>query len=331
MTGKETAMKHIFIVNPAAGKETALAAIEAKKDVFTALSDEIWGYAELSLKEFQSADAYRRVLKELGFDVTETVCGLPTAFAGSYGSGKPVIGILGEYDALSGLSQVGGSTVPEEVENGGCGHGCGHNMLGAGALAAAYGIKEYLKATGQSGTVIFYGCPGEEGGAGKALMAREGLWKDLDCALTWHPADVNEVTVGTCNSCIQTLYKFHGVPSHAAGDPEDGRSALDAVELMNIGVQYLREHTKTDARIHYAMIDGGGYSPNVVQKYASVLYMVRSILVKDANALQERVDKIAEGAALMTGTTFEKIFIDGCSNTLSNHALEKLMQEELEA
>ncbi len=313
------------------GKELALAAIDQKEEQILALSDEIWGYAELSLKEYKSAAAYVKLLGELGFTVTEKLCGLDTAFCGSYGHGRPVIGILGEFDALSGLSQKGGLAYKEELVPGANGHGCGHNMLGAGALAAAVGVKAYLEQTGVSGTVIFYGCPGEEGGAGKALMAREGLWKELDCAITWHPGDCNEVATGTCNSCIQTLYKFHGVASHAAGDPEDGRSALDAVELMNVGVQYLREHVKPDARIHYAMVNGGGLSPNVVQAEASVLYMVRSCLVKDANALQKRVDRIAEGAAMMTETTLEKIFIDGCSGTVPNHGLEKLCYENMQA
>lgn len=308
-------------------KQYALDAIEQKADTFCALSDEIWDYAELSLKEFRSADAYCRVLAELGFEVERNICGIPTAFSGKYGSGKPVIGFLGEFDALSGLSQVGGATAHEELVKDGNGHGCGHNMLGAGALAAAFGIKAYLEATGKSGTVMFFGTPGEEGGAGKAFMAKAGLWYGLDCALTWHPDDANEVATGTCNSCIQTLYRFHGIAAHAAGDPEDGRSALDAVELMNTGVQYLREHMKPDARIHYALIDGGGASPNVVQANASVLYMVRSLSVKDALALQARVDKIAEGAALMTETTYEKIFIDGCSNTVPNHTLEQVLYE----
>lgn len=312
-------------------KNKVFEAIENKKEVFTDLSDKIWEYAELSLKEYKSTEKYVEVLKALGFEVETNVAGIKTAFLGKYGKGRPVIGILGEYDALSGLSQVGGATEHIELEKGGSGHGCGHNMLGAGSLAAAYGIKKYLEESGKEGTVIFYGTPGEEGGAGKAFMAKEGIWYDLDCALTWHPGDVNEVTTGTCNSCIQTLYKFKGVASHAAGDPEHGRSALDAVELMNTGVQYLREHTKTDARIHYAIIDGGGFSPNVVQPTASVLYMVRSMLVKDANELQKRVDKIADGAALMTETEYEKVFIDGCSNTVPNHTLEKLLYENMKS
>ncbi|MCQ2413904.1 MAG: amidohydrolase [Clostridia bacterium] len=310
-----------------AEKALALDAIESQKNEFFDLSDKIWEFAELSLKEFKSADLYCEVLEKLGFTVERNVAHMQTCFKGTFGSGKPVIGILGEFDALSGLSQVGGATEHIEAQKGGSGHGCGHNMLGAGALAAAYGIKEYLKKTGKTGTVVFFGTPGEEGGAGKAFMAKENLFYPVDACLTWHPDDVNEVATGTCNSCIQTLYKFSGVAAHAAGDPEDGRSALDAVELMNVGVQYLREHVKPDARIHYAMIDGGGFSPNVVQPTASVLYMVRSILVKDANALQARVDKIAEGAALMTGTTYEKIFIDGCSNTVPNHVIEKKLYE----
>ena len=172
-----------------------------------------------------------------------------------------------------------------------------------------------------------YGCPGEEGGAAKAFMARDGLWKHLDAALTWHPEDVNEVCTGSSNSCIQVQYKFSGVASHAAGAPEMGRSALDAVELMNIGVQFLREHMSDKARVHYAVTDAGGCSPNVVQPRASVLYMVRSNHVSEAVELQARVDKIAEGAALMTETTFEKKFIDGLADTVSNHTLEQVLYD----
>lgn len=300
--------------------------IDDNAQIFTDVSDAIWEYAELSLKEFKSAELYIKTLKEAGFTVESPVANIETAFKASYGSGHPVIGILAEYDALSGLSQAAGATSREELTPGGSGHGCGHNMLGAGSMAAAFGVKKYLEDKGPgSGTVIFYGCPGEEGGASKAFFARDGLWRELDVALTWHPGDVNQVSSGTCNSCIQTEYQFTGVASHAAGNPELGRSALDAVELMNLGVQFLREHMPDAARIHYAITDGGGVSPNVVQPHAKVLYMVRSKLVKEALELQERVDKIAEGAALMTGTTVKKQFIDGCSNTVPNMALETLL------
>ena len=221
-------------------------------------------------------------------------CNIETAFAASYGHGRPYIGILAEYDALSGLSQEGGLIERKEKNAGGNGHGCGHNLLGAGAFAAALGIKAYLEQNDVSGTVILYGCPGEEGGAAKAFMARDGLWKKLDAALTWHPEDVNEVATGSSNSCIQTQYKFTGIASHAAGAPEKGRSALDAVELMNIGVQFLREHMSDKARIHYAITDAGGCSPNVVQ------------------------------------TTYEKKFIDGLADTVSNFALERVLYKNFE-
>ena len=306
-------------------KQSALDAIENSKDLIASVADQIWEYAELSLQEVQSAALYCKVLKEQGFAVEEGICGIPTAFAASYGSGKPVIGILAEYDALSGLSQKGGSTVKEELTAGGNGHGCGHNLLGAGALAATLGVKHYLQQSGAAGTVVLYGCPGEEGGAAKAFMAREKLWYGLDAALTWHPDDCNEAATGSSNACIQVQYIFHGVAAHAAGSPERGRSALDAVTLMNVGVQFLREHMEPQARVHYAVTETGGCSPNVVQSRASVLYMVRSPQVKKAVELQKRVDDIAAGAALMTGTTCERKFIDGLAETIPNHALEALL------
>lgn len=306
-------------------KQSALDAIENNKELIASVADQIWEYAELSLQETQSAALYCKVLKEQGFAVEEGICGIPTAFAASYGSGKPVIGILAEYDALSGLSQQGGSTVKEELIPGGSGHGCGHNLLGAGALAAALGVKHYLQQSGAAGTVVLYGCPGEEGGAAKAFMAREKLWYGLDAALTWHPDDCNEAATGSSNACIQVQYIFHGVAAHAAGSPERGRSALDAVTLMNVGVQFLREHMEPQARVHYAVTETGGCSPNVVQARASALHMVRSPQVKKAVELQKRVDDIAAGAALMTGTTCERKFIDGLAETIPNHALEALL------
>ena len=311
-------------------KQSALQTIEEKKSLIIDIADKVWEFAELSLQEFKSAAAYCEALEKEGFDVERGTCNIETAFAASYGHGRPYIGILAEYDALSGLSQEGGLIERKEKNAGGNGHGCGHNLLGAGVFAAALGIKAYLEQNDVSGTVILYGCPGEEGGAAKAFMARDGLWKKLDAALTWHPEDVNEVATGSSNSCIQTQYKFTGIASHAAGAPERGRSALDAVELMNIGVQFLREHMSDKARIHYAITDAGGCSPNVVQPRASVLYMVRSNHVAEAVELQKRVDKIAEGAALMTETTYEKKFIDGLADTVSNFALERVLYKNFE-
>ena len=196
------------------------------------------------------------------------------------------------------------------------GHGCGHHLLGAGSFAAACAVKEYLEKTGKPGTVIFYGCPGEEGGAAKAFFAKELEFTKLDAAFSWHPGSDNQVSTGSCMSCIQTEYSFQGIAAHAAGEPEQGRSALDAVELMNIGIQFLREHMGRDASIHYAITDGGGPSPNVVQPFAKVLYMVREASVHKALKLQQRVDKIADAAAMMTETTVSRRFIDGTSNTL---------------
>jgi aminobenzoyl-glutamate utilization protein B len=311
-------------------KQAAIDFVESKQELINEISHKVWDYAELSLKEYKSAALYVEKLKQEGFEVEEGLCGIDTAFKGSFGSGKPVIAVLGEFDALSGLSQRAGATQRDFLIPDGSGHGCGHNMLGAGAFGAALGIKHYLEESGRQGTVVFYGCPGEEGGASKALMARDKVWKSADVAITWHPGDSNEVVTGTCNSCIQTLYKFKGVAAHAAGNPFEGRSALDAVELMNTGVQYLREHAKPDARIHYAITNAGGNSPNVVQPYADVLYMVRSTKVGDAVALQKRVDKIAKAAAEMTETEVEKIFVDACSNTVMNTVLEKLVYQNMQ-
>lgn len=309
-------------------KKKVLSYIDEKAEVITGVSDAIWDYAELSLREFKSAQLYVKVLKEEGFDVESPFDGIETAFRASYGSGKPVIGILAEYDALTGLSQVAGAAERKELVADGNGHGCGHNLLGAGSMAAAFAVKKYLEEKGEgSGTVVFYGCPGEEGAATKAFMARDGKFAECDVALTWHPGNVNQVTSGTCNTCIQTEYKFTGVASHAAGAPDKGRSALDAVELMNIGVQFLREHMPDGSRIHYSITDAGGDSPNVVQPRAQVLYMVRSVWAKDALALQERVDRIALAASMMTDTKMEKKFIDGCSNEVPNKALQTLLWE----
>ena len=311
-------------------KLKALSVIEEHADLFRGMADEIWENPELSLKEFRAAELYCGKLRELGFTVTENLCNIPTAFCGSFGSGRPVIGILGEFDALSGLSQKAGAAEPAPVTPGGNGHGCGHNLLGVGSLAAACAVKAWLEKSGGPGTVIFFGCPGEEGGAGKAFMARDGLWKSLDAALCWHPSDVNQIKTGTNNSSIQVLYKFTGKAAHAAGDPYNGRSALDAVELMNVGVQFLREHVTDDCRIHYAITDAGGVSPNVVQAKASVLYMVRANKVADSVKLQARVDDIARGAALMTGTEFERVFIDGTAELLPNFTIEQALYRNLE-
>ena len=312
-------------------KQKLYAIIEEKSSLLTGLSDLIWEYAELSLLEYKSTAAYVKILKEQGFAVEEQLCGIPTAFKGTFGSGSPKIGILGEYDALSGLSQVPGIAEKKPLVEGGCGQGCGHHLLGAGALGAAIAIKEAIAAGELTGSVVFYGCPGEEGCAGKAFMARDGQFLDLDAALTWHPGDTNEIMVGSNAACIQMEYTFEGIAAHAAGDPYNGRSALDAAELMNVGVNFLREHMKPKESVHYSFSDAGGISPNVVQPIAKLVYMVRSDTVRNAKALLKRVDNIAKGAALMTDTTVSCRQIDGTSDTLSNQILEKLLHDNLTA
>ena len=305
--------------------------IHSRAADFVGLSDRIWEYAELSLNEYKSVECYLEFLRKEGFTIREQVANVPTAFAASYGSGSPRIGILAEYDALSSLSQKGGVAEKDPLIPGGHGHGCGHNLLGAGALAAAVAIKKLIEEGDLQGTVVLYGCPGEEGCAGKTFMARDGEFRDLDAAITWHPGDTNEVTTGSNAACLQYLYSFQGISAHAAGDPYLGRSALDAAELMNVGVQFLREHMRKCESVHYSFLDVGGPSPNVVQPTSSVLYMVRSDNVRNAKVLLERVHNIARGACLMTDTTVSIRQVDGTSSTLSNTVLEKLIQKNLEA
>ena len=298
-----------------------LESIDEKAGLFTDLSDYIWDNPETAYLEFKSAEAQIKLLRDLGFDVTEELDGIKTAFKGQYGHGHPVIGILGEFDALSGLSQKADQCVQEPVIKGGSGHGCGHNIFGAASIAGAYGVMQYLKETSKEGTVIYYGCPAEEGGSGKAFMARDGVFDELDCALAWHPGNANAVMNVSTLANEQIRYKFTGKASHAAVSPHLGRSALDAVELMNVGVQFLREHIIPDARVHYAITDTGGLSPNVVQPYAEVLYLVRAPKNPDCDEIRQRVDDIARGAALMTGTKLEIQFVKACSNVVPNNVL----------
>ena len=310
-------------------KQLLYSVVDSHAEALSKLSDRIWEYAELSMQETRSAADYIECLKAEGFAVEENLCGIATAFLGRFGAEKPVIGILGEYDALSGLAQTPCVCHKEVPESGSNGHGCGHNLLGAASLGAAIAIKKQIEAGTLKGTVVFYGCPGEEGCAGKTFMARDGMFRDLDAALCWHPGDTNEVTTGSTAACLQVAYTFSGIAAHAAGDPERGRSALDAAELMNIGVQFLREHMPKTCSVHYSFLDAGGVSPNVVQPTAKVLYMVRGENVRAAQALLERVNKIADGAALMTETSVTKQQIDGTADTVSNTVIEQLIYKNL--
>lgn len=295
------------------------------------VSDKIWDYAETAFEEFQSAALLKKVLTEQGFTVQDKLADIETAFSASFGEGGPVIGILAEYDALSGMSQKAFTAMRSELVHGGNGHGCGHNMFAAGSLGAALAVKEYLTTTGQSGTVRFYGCPAEEGGSGKAFMARAGAFDDLDVAFAWHPMDVNAVFDVSLLANYQVLYKFKGVASHAAAAPELGRSALDAVELMNVGVNFLREHMIQDARIHYAITNTGGFSPNVVQPEAEVLYLIRAPRTSQVEELYQRVNNIGKGAALMTDTHMEIEFVKACANIVPNKTLSQVLYDNLAA
>ena len=249
--------------------------INEQSDLFINLSDQVWTFAETGYKETKSAETLATALEDAGFSLERGIADIPTAFVGSYGSQKPIIAILGEFDALPGLSQ---DVVPEKkpIEEGGNGHGCGHNLLGTGALAAAMAVKEAIAAGDVQGTIRYYGCPAEENGSGKAFMARAGLFDDVDLSLTWHPGSFNGSISVNMLSNIKVKFKFHGQASHAAADPHNGRSALDAVELMNVGVNYLREHIIPEARMHYVILNGGGIAPNVVPPFAKSLYMIRA-------------------------------------------------------
>lgn len=299
--------------------------IDEKKHIYIDVSDRIWEYAETRFQEFKSAEILANILEEEGFVVDRGIAKIPTAFVASFGSSNPVVAILGEYDALSGMSQKSNTAMKEAIVEGGNGHACGHNLLGAGSLAAAVAVKDYLEENDIEGTIRYYGCPGEEGGSGKTFMVREGVFNDVDIALTWHPFTHNAVWSTNTLANYQVYYKFHGKSAHAAAVPHLGRSALDAVELMNVGVNYLREHIIQEARVHYAVTNTGGTSPNVVQAEAEVLYLIRAPKLNQVQEIYERVCNIAKGAALMTGTECEIVFEKACSNFVPNHTLEKLL------
>ena len=307
------------------------AEVEAMKPDFITLSDSIWDFAELKFEEQQSAGVLAGALEENGFAVRRGVAGMETAFIGEFGSGKPVIAFLGEFDALAGMSQVADVAEVQPREVGATGHGCGHNLLGVGSLMAAIALARHLKANNLHGTVRYYGCPGEEGGSGKTFMVRAGLFDDVDAALTWHPAPFNGVRSTNNLAVLEYFYRFKGVAAHASNAAHLGRSALDAVELMNVGVNFLREHMPQDCRVHYAITDTGGKAANVVQARAEVLYLIRAPEMRQALDLAARVDKVARGAAMMTETEVEIVFDTASTNLLPNITLETAMHENMVA
>ncbi len=308
-------------------KEVAFGWISENESRIIEISDKIWEYAELGLIEYKSSKLLADTLEKAGFRVERGVAGMPTAFVATYGSGRPVIGIMGEYDALPGLSQ---KAVPwkEPIEEGAPGHGCGHNIHGTSGMAAAIAVRIAMEEAGLKGTIKFFGTPAEENASGKVFMVRDGVFKGVDAVISHHPGSMNAATLKSSLANNSVKFHFHGISSHAAGSPERGRSALDAVELMNIGVNYLREHVIQEARIHY-VIEKGGEQPNVVPAYARSWYYIRAPEREQVEAITKRILDIAKGAALMTGTKLEVQMIDGLYNVIPNRVLSELIVKNM--
>ena len=302
--------------------------IAKNKERFSQIALDIWEFAEMGYQEVKSSNLLANELKNEGFKITKNVAGIPTAFIAEYGSSGPVIGILGEFDALPGLAQSS-SPFKEIIENEtGAGHACGHHLFGAASAWAAVTIKNWLKDNNVKGTIRFYGTPAEEGGSGKVYMVREGLFDDVDIVLHWHPDDVNSANARTSNSNKSAKFTFKGISSHAAGAPEQGRSALDGVESMNMMVNMLREHIPQESRIHY-VITKGGLAPNVVPDIAEVYYYVRHPKMTEVEKLFKRVVKTAEGAAIGTDTKMTYEVMHGNFSLLPNDVIQKLMHKNL--
>ena len=301
--------------------------LEKNQKKFIEISDEIWNYAELGLFEVKSSKLLANILEEAGFAIEMGVANMPTAFVASYGTEHPIIAILGEFDALPGLSQAA-EPIKKPLKEGAPGHGCGHNLFGTACLAACLAVKEEIESGEVEGTIRYYGTPAEENASGKGWMINAGVFDDVDISLTWHPWDVNFVIATNFQAVYDVVFQFKGQTAHAAADPFNGRSALDAVELMNVGCNYLREHMLPDSRIHY-VITKGGQAPNIVPDEAEVWYYVRGATIKDVKALYLRVLNVAEGAALMTETKVNVTLLGGSTNLLPNETLEELLYEKM--
>ena len=296
--------------------------LQANEAHFTQMADDIWARPEVKFEEYYASKLQADYLEEAGFKITWDLGQMSTAFVAEWGAGEPVIGFVGEYDALPGLSQMVSGT-PNPVEEDGHGHGCGHNLLGTGCLAAAVALKQWLQTTEKPGTIRYYGCPAEEGGSGKVFMAREGCFDDLSAAFNYHPGYFNYAAKSSTFGVNHIRFRFHGRSAHAAAMPHMGRSALDAVELMNVGVNFLREHVEDNVRIHY-VITNGGLAPNIVPDKAEVYYYVRAHLPEQVEAVTERVRKCAAGAAMMTETRLEEIYDSGSTCMLNNYVMADL-------
>ena len=308
-------------------KERAMSEISGHYEEYKKIALDIWSYAEVGYKEKESSALLQRTLRENGFEVQAGVAGIPTAFVASFGSGKPVIGILAEFDALPGLSQ---HAIPERQQIAGkdAGHGCGHHLFGTASVAAGVELKRLIAARKLKGTVKVFGTPAEEGGSGKVYMVRAGLFQDVDAVIHWHPGDRNEVTMSSALANKSAKFRFHGLSAHASAAPEKGRSSLDAVEAMNYMVNMMREHVSRETRIHYVITDGGK-APNVVPDYAEVYYYVRHPTREDAVLTFERIVNAAKAASLGTETTMEFEIIGGTHDLLINKTLAQAMYKNL--
>ena len=309
-------------------RSVVLASIDAKASAYGDVAMKIWSFAEVGYQEAKSSALLQEQLKGAGFDVKSGVADMPTAFTATWGSGKPVIGIIGEFDALPGLSQTASPDRKAVVQNG-AGHGCGHHLFGTASTAAAIAVKEWLIANKRSGTLRFYGTPAEEGGGGKVYMLRAGLFSDVDAVVTMHPGDRNAASASSNLANISGKFRFHGISAHAAAAPERGRSALDGVEAMDNMVNMLREHVDSDARIHY-VITNGGQAPNVVPDFAEVYYYARHNDMRVLDDIWTRINNAAKGAALGTGTTMELEMTTAVWNVLPNSYLVGVMQKNLQ-
>lgn len=313
------------VLSPEAQK--LLSSVDSRSGEIAELASKIWGYAEVGYKEEKSSAALQDALKAGGFSVKPGAAGIPTAFVAEWGSGKPVIAVLAEFDALPGINQDA-SPVRSPIDGKAAGHACGHNLFGAGSVGAALAIKDWLAETKTPGTIRLYGTPAEEGGSGKVYMVREGLFNDVDFALHWHADDENSAEARTSLANRSAKFRFHGVSAHAAGAPERGRSALDGAEAFNMMVNMMREHVDQDARIHY-VITKGGNAPNVVPDEAEVFYYVRHPETKGVEDIWARLEDAARGAALGTGTKVDWEVIHGNNPLLINEALAKMMFDKL--
>jgi len=302
--------------------------LDARRDHYATVAKEIWGFAEIGYQEQKSSALLQQELQAAGFAVRAGVAEIPTAFVATYGSGKPVVAIIGEYDALPGLSQEAQTAQRHAIEENGAGHGCGHNLLGTGALAAAIAVKEWL-AAGHPGTLRYYGTPAEEGGSGKVYMVKAGLFGDVDVAVSWHPADRNSASPTSSTANITGKFRFRGVAAHAAAAPDRGRSALDAVEAMDYMVNMMREHVPQETRIHY-IITRGGAAPNIVPDFAEAYYYARQPNMKILDGIWERMVAAANGAALGTGTKMELEITGAVYNVLPSEYLAGVMNANLE-